>query len=252
MGRSASGNQFGSTPGNETFGPPKTAAQTAALFYRDWPQFDRGLPIRATTAIQAVDIEGIRARIAAVLQKAGFELLQNDPPVTPNPLFYRGPPGPLGLLIGERGLNFNRARRLQGNLALSILIPVGLILLSFAVVFEYPTGPVFLPLGVSGGFVIIGALSLGQRRDSFESDAVYVYYNARGPPSPALLREDVQRASTGSWFAVSVTAGRILTQNERIGKLGSGRSFKAVLPGGDQLEGVVSMMTQSLNGMGMA
>jgi hypothetical protein len=111
--------------------PSSSEAEREALRDRNFPQFDRGLPSRAAAVRGWADFDSFHTRVAAVLGDQTHRVIQNHPPIERPPFFYRGPPGPQGLIIGEGGPIVDPDRRRRATAIVSIpaisgLIPLGL------------------------------------------------------------------------------------------------------------------------------
>ena len=243
---------FGATvPGPNT--PAGTATpdvRRVAERYSDFPQFDRGLPYRLTGRVTATELDAFRTHAAGVVEHLGFDVVQNNPPKAVAGPFYRGPSGPQGLIIGERGLTFDVRRRSQGNLMIAVLASLGILLIVVAVVLGNYSDSRFLFLVVGGGFSLLGVVFLGQRRWSFDSELLYVYYSVSSSGThPPNVGSGEERDVVGSslHLDVTITAGKAITQNVST-KIGTSRQYIATLDGSPTLTAAPAQVFRMLQG----
>lgn len=195
-------------------------------------------------------MDPFRTHAASVLRTWGFQVLQDDPPQDFSGPFYRGPSGVQGLIIGERRLQFDAARRKQGNLVFAILIPLGILLILAAVVGVSFSDARFVYLVAGGGFSILGSLFLGQRRWSFDSEMLYVNYTVvpSETPLPRVRPGERPPATEGGLrLDLTVSAGEVVTQNVST-KLGTSRQLKASADGPPELRALPAQFVRLLEG----
>lgn len=222
-------------------GAGDSEALREASSYADFPEYDRGLPYRVTGRVSTAGVDPFRTLVTGVLQRLEFHVVQNRPAKEVSSRFYRGPSGPQGLVIGERGLKFDEARRKQGNLVFAVLVPLGILLIAAAVALVNFSDQRFLFLTVGGGFSILGAIFLGQRRWSFSSEMLYVYYSVSSSQSPARAGGDLLRLN------LTITAGQVITQNVS-SKISNSRQFVATIDGDADLKALPARVLRLLEG----
>ncbi|HEV8049810.1 MAG TPA: hypothetical protein VGP88_04385 [Thermoplasmata archaeon] len=216
-------------------------ASAKAYHWTDVSLPKRAFPYSVPQRLEGWPVNVLRPRAVDALARAGFPVVMDNAPTFPTKVKPgHAPPTVAGLIVAERGIRYDPARRRMAlyRIALFAALAVGAVV---GIVF-YSTSP-FLPLAaIVGGTGLAGVMISATGYGAFDSELVYVAYSTTlDPMSP------IPTVETPLTFQVTVAAARVATVNWA-SKTSSGRSFKAVVPGGDDLRDVPADVLQRILG----
>jgi len=176
----------------------------------------------------------VREMARRVVRSFGFHIALDYAPPLARPTLNVNAAGLAykGLVVGERRISVDTARRRSALLRGSIALASGIVLIVVAAVFGLSTGGVLSVLIIPGfGLAVYGLMFGLPAIGSFDSEVLYLQYH---PRIPAEADREGLSWSTPLFFDIRIGAGRVASANWR-GRGGNGRDFKAVLPAGAEL-----------------
>jgi hypothetical protein len=231
----AGGSESRPLPSYDPSALPSTAsdpvASAKAYRWSDGSPPKRPFPYTVSQGLAGWSVNVLRPRAIDALARAGFPVIFDQAPVFPARLKTgHRPPKLEGFLVGERGIHYDAVRRRYALYRIALFGALGLGGI-FATVLEVNSP--FIPLiAIATGGGLAGVLISATGYGAFDSDVVYVAYATTLDPS-----NPVPTVETPLTFDVRIGAARVATVNWA-SKTGSGRSFKAVVPGGEGLRDV--------------
>jgi hypothetical protein len=206
-------------------------ASSKAYHWTDGSLPKRPFPFTTTQRLDGWPVTTLRPRAVDALARAGFSVVLDNAPEFPA-RYKPGhpPPKASGLVVGERGLRYDPVRRRLAlyRIALSAALGVG----GFAITFLFLSSPVLPLFAIIAGTGLAGVMISATGYGAFDSEVVYVAYATTLDPTGAIPGADLPLP-----FDVTIAAARVASVNWA-SKSSSGRSFKAVVPGGEDLRGV--------------
>jgi hypothetical protein len=205
-------------------------ASSKAYPWTDGSLPKRPFPSPTTQRLDGWPVSTLRPRAVDALARAGFAVVMDNAPEFPA-RFKPGHPPPKvsGLIVGERGIHYDPARRRMAlyRIALSAALGVG----GFVVTFSFLSSPVLPLFAIVAGTGLAGVMISATGYGAFDSEVVYVAYATTLEPSGPIPGADSPLP-----FDVTIAAARVASVNWA-SKTASGRSFKAIVPGGGELRG---------------
>ncbi|HKV90356.1 MAG TPA: hypothetical protein VJQ43_04060 [Thermoplasmata archaeon] len=223
---------------------PGSADPAAKAYpFTAWSVLKRPLPNEVRDRLEGWPLATFRPRAIDALGQLGFYVAADMAPTFPPPPKPGKPARKIrGILVGERGLRMDDALRGRARIrmwAAAGIAAAGGVATFFLIPYRGWTALTAILTGLSAGV----AMTSAQSRGAFDSEIVYVIYEA----TPNFSAGPPPTDATPLTIEVRSASARISSVNWS-GKFGSGRSFKAVVPGGPDLSGIAPKILQSVRG----
>jgi hypothetical protein len=227
--------------------PSDPVAQRKTNQWTDPTVARKPLPYRSERQVGPLPTQRMQQISSQLCVELGFPVVMDSPPIFPKKP-KPGAPTPWfeGVTVGERSLNMDLARRRTAFRWFGALLAIsmGLLVGGLLVTTYDPTSPAVLALLLPAGMLLAGSIIALNGIGSFDSDILCVRYlgSAADPTAPPLSPD------APAVFAVTIQSGRVASANWS-SKTGSGRDFKAVLPGHEELTTFPDAATRRLGSL---